>query len=124
MEPCPFCSRLHDAFIKTRHAVALLDKYPVARGHSLVVPRRHVASVFDLPAEELASLWQLVAAVRERLLAELAPDGLNVGLNDGPAAGQTVEHAHIHIIPRHNGEVLDPRGGIRWVLPQKAKYWE
>jgi diadenosine tetraphosphate (Ap4A) HIT family hydrolase len=79
--------------------------------------------LFDLPEEELAALWRLVALVRGKLRAELKPDGFNLGVNDGPAAGQTVMHAHVHIIPRRTGDSADPRGGVRWVLPAKARYW-
>jgi diadenosine tetraphosphate (Ap4A) HIT family hydrolase len=108
---------------ESEFAVALADAYPVAEGHTLVIPRRHVASLFDLSEEEQAALWRLVALVRNELLAELRPDGFTIGVNDGPAAGQTVLHAHVHIIPRRQGDVPDPRGGVRWVLPQKAPYW-
>src|SRR5262245_10082232 len=113
---CPFCvlgrspMRLEDEF-----AVALPDAFPVAPGHTLVVPRRHVASLFDLPDEDQAAVWRLVARVRALLVAELSPDGFNVGLNDGEAAGHTVMHAHAHVIPRRRGDVADPRGGVRWV---------
>lgn len=121
---CPCChldrSRIT---METANAVAFRDGFPLAEGHTLVIPRRHVASLFDLPDEERAAVWALVAQVRERLAAELAPDGFNVGLNDGVAAGQTVMHAHVHIIPRRVGDVADPRGGVRWVLPAKATYW-
>jgi diadenosine tetraphosphate (Ap4A) HIT family hydrolase len=126
MDPhnCPFC-RLDTACIRADSALALAfpDRFPVAQGHTLVLPKRHVASLFDLPEDEQAAVWQLVARVRAMLLAELGPDGFNVGLNDGPAAGQTVLHAHVHVIPRRRGDVADPRGGVRWVLPAKAQYW-
>ena len=69
-------------------------------------------------------MWALAGRVRDLLRAELDPDGFNIGLNEGSAAGQTVPHAHIHVIPRREGDVLDPRGGVRWVLPEKAPYWE
>ena len=95
----------------------------VAEGHSLVVPKRHVASLFDLPDEEQAALWRLVALVRGNLMAELKPDGFNFGVNDGSAAGQTVMHAHVHVIPRRKDDVADPRGGVRWIIPSKAQYW-
>ena len=121
---CPFChvekSRIA---LENEAAAAILDGFPVAEGHTLVVPRRHVASVFDLPDDEQAAIWRLVAQVRGKLESELQPDGFNVGVNDGPAAGQTVPHAHVHVIPRRAGDVADPRGGVRWVLPDKAKYW-
>lgn len=68
-------------------------------------------------------MWKLVAEVRSRLTDDLQPDGFNIGLNDGEAAGQTVMHAHIHVIPRWKGDVPDPRGGVRWIIPDKARYW-
>lgn len=121
---CPFChlekSRIR---LESEFAVAFLDGFPVTQGHMLVIPKRHVASLFELPDEEQAAVWSLVAKARASLVLELQPDGFNVGLNDGPAAGQTVLHAHIHIIPRRNGDVADPRGGIRWIVPSKARYW-
>lgn len=122
--PCPFChldkSRI---ILENDSARAFPDAFPVAQRHTLVVPKRHVVSLFDLPEEELAALWRLVALVRGKLRAELKPDGFNLGVNDGPAAGQTVMHAHVHIIPRRTGDSADPRGGVRWVLPAKARYW-
>lgn len=85
----------------------------------LVVPRRHVGSIYEPSSAEQAVIWELVGNVRE----QLAPDGFNIGVNDGLAAGQTVMHAHVHIIPRWEGDVPDPRGGIRWVIADKARYW-
>ena len=73
--------------------------------------------------DEQAAIWRLVAQVRGKLASERRPDGFNVGVNDAPAAGQTVPHAHVHVIPRRVGDVADPRGGVRWVLPGKARYW-
>ena len=69
-------------------------------------------------------MWRLVDRVRASLAAELDPDGFNVGVNDGAAAGQTVAHAHVHVIPRFEGDVADPRGGVRWVVPDRARYWQ
>lgn len=124
MTGCSFCDLRPDSIVaQDEHAVAFRDRYPVADGHTLVVPRRHVESAFDLDSEELASLWALVARVRGALAAELAADSFTVGLNDGIAAGQTVMHAHVHVIPRRTGDVEDPRGGIRWVIPIRAAYW-
>ena len=82
-----------------------------------------MAALFDLPAEEQLSLWSQVAVVRQLLIEQYNPDGFNVGVNEGLAAGQTVPHAHIHVIPRRRGDVADPRGGVRWVIPAKAQYW-
>jgi diadenosine tetraphosphate (Ap4A) HIT family hydrolase len=121
---CPFC-RLEKAriLLESEFAVAFLDAFPVTEGHTLVVPNRHVASLFDLPEEEQAAVWKLVALVRERMMTDRRPDGFNIGVNDGAAAGQTVSHAHVHVIPRSRGDVADPRGGVRWVVPGKAPYW-
>jgi len=88
-----------------------------------VIPRQHIASFFELSVVEQQELWALVAQIRAKLLEEYRPDGFNVGLNDGTAAGQTVRHAHIHVIPRYSGDVCDPRGGVRWIIPEKADYW-
>ena len=112
-----------DLIAENAAAVAFRDRYPVSVGHSLVVPRRAVASVFDLPPEELPATWELVAIVRSQLQILHQPAGFNVGLNDGIAAGQTIAQAHIHVIPRYVGDRPDPRGGIRWVLPDRAIYW-
>jgi diadenosine tetraphosphate (Ap4A) HIT family hydrolase len=121
---CPFC---HDyprrVLVESEFALAIPDGYPVAEGHTLVIPKRHVASLFDLPEVEQAAIWGLVAEVRQRLAERYRPDGFNIGLNDGKAAGQTVMHAHVHLIPRRHGDVTDPRGGVRWVVPDKAAYW-
>lgn len=124
-ESCPFCVRLGDALqtAESSTAFALADGFPVSAGHTLVVPRRHVADFFDLPEDEQHDAWSLVAHVRRRLVQEVAPQGFNVGLNVGAAGGQTVARAHIHIIPRFAGDVADPRGGIRWVIPKRAAYW-
>jgi diadenosine tetraphosphate (Ap4A) HIT family hydrolase len=88
-----------------------------------VIPQKHVASVFDLSKDERADLWRVVDEIRWQLLQECQPHGFNIGVNDGGAAGQTVSHAHIHVIPRYDGDVADPRGGVRWVIAEKADYW-
>lgn len=125
MSACAFCDLPPGSVVgQNAHAIAFRDRYPVAAGHTLVIPRRHVQSPFDLSAAELASLWELVARVRRSLASELAPDGFTIGVNDGAAAGQTVMHAHVHVIPRTAGDVDDPRGGIRWVIPARAAYWD
>src|SRR5690606_37783412 len=105
-------------------ALALWDAFPVSPGHALIVPRRHVASWSSLASQEKAALLELVDKVRELLDERHAPDGYNVGLNDGIAAGQTVMHVHVHVIPRYTGDAPDPRGGVRYVLPLKAAYWK
>jgi diadenosine tetraphosphate (Ap4A) HIT family hydrolase len=122
---CPFCERITTGAVEHRSisAAALSDRFPLSPGHTLVVPERHEAAIFALSAEEQADLWRLVAQVRRDLQHRLSPDGFNIGINDGKAAGQTVDHAHVHVIPRFIDDVPDPRGGVRWVLPDKAAYW-
>jgi diadenosine tetraphosphate (Ap4A) HIT family hydrolase len=122
---CVFCELMGsgESVRRLGSAAAIPDTFPASSGHTLVVPVRHVADFFALNAEEQADVWSLVAEVRMDLERWLAPDGYNVGLNAGSAAGQTVDHAHIHVIPRFLGDVPDPRGGVRWVLPATAAYW-
>lgn len=121
---CAFCDLVlrdedRPLTVETDSVVAFEDAYPCAPGHILVIPRRHVSRLADLTATESGDLWQ--AAL---LLLHGAPaDAFTVGINDGPAAGQTVPHVHLHLIPRSEGDVPDPRGGIRWVLPETADYW-
>ncbi len=101
------------------------DKFPVTLGHTLIIPRRAVLRFQELSAPEKARLLELVEWTQQDLLAKLtpSPEGFNLGVNDGPAAGQTMPQFHFHVIPRRTGDVADPRGGVRWVIPEKAKYW-
>ncbi len=103
-------------------AFALADGFPVSPGHTLVIPRRGVATWFDATREEQHALMDLVAEVKALLDAQHRPDGYNIGVNVGAAAGQTVMHLHIHVIPRYNGDAPDPRGGVRHVIPGKGNY--
>ena len=105
--------------------VVVRDKYPVAPGHTLIIPRRAVTRFQNLSVAEKSRLMAWVDWAQRELQASLAPvpDGFNLGVNDGPAAGQTVPQFHFHVIPRHAGDVPDPRGGLRWVIPGKARYW-
>ena len=122
--PCPFCS-LPPERVLASNALALVirDGYPVSPGHTLIIPRRHVGSFFEISEEERAAMLALLDGQKRALDAEYSPAGYNVGINDGAAAGQTVPHLHIHLIPRFAGDLPDPRGGVRWVMPHKAKYW-
>lgn len=123
-ERCPFCSPAESQVVRdSEYGWILRDQYPVNPGHLLVVPRRHVASFFDLDPLEQADLLNLIVAAQRIVSAERHPDGLTIGLNDGEAAGQTVPHCHWHVIPRTVGDVPDPRGGVRWVVPERAEYW-
>ena len=105
-------------------AVAVCDSYPLNPGHALVIPREHTPDLFDIDPGARAGVWALVDQVHAHVKAAFQPDGFNIGLNVLEAAGQTIGHAHVHIIPRNNGDVADPRGGVRWVLPQRAAYWD
>ncbi|EXI66532.1 MAG TPA: HIT family protein [Candidatus Accumulibacter phosphatis] len=104
-------------------ALVVRDAFPVSQGHTLIVPRRHVASFFSVTQEERASIVRLLDRAQVALRCDHALDGYNIGIDDGLAAGQTVPQLHIHLIPRYIGDHDDPRGGVRWVLPGKAKYW-
>ena len=119
---CIFCNPRDAILAENAHALAFLDTYPVSRGHALIVPRRHALTIFELSDEEYADCFGLVRPLKDLLLARFAPDGFNVGTNCGKAAGQSVWHAHIHVIPRYDGDVPDPRGGVRGVIPRKARY--
>lgn len=103
-------------------AFAIRDTFPVSPGHCLVIPRRVVATWDDTTASERQALLALMTQVKEQLRAELRPDGFNVGFNEGAAAGQTVCHLHIHVIPRFTGDVVDPRGGIRHAVMGKGNW--
>jgi diadenosine tetraphosphate (Ap4A) HIT family hydrolase len=102
----------------------LWDSYPVSPGHALIVPKPHVSDWFAAPAELQAELSGLIETAKTEIEKQHQPDGYNVGFNAGTAAGQTVDHLHIHIIPRYAGDLEDPRGGVRSVIPDKAVYWE
>ena len=117
---CPFCE-LPPGLIIDANEDAVGYRYPLTEGHTLVIPRRHV-SVFEASETERANVWALVDRVRADLSRAVRPDAFNIGINDGVAAGQTVEHGHVHMIPRRSGDVADPRGGIRWVNPERARY--
>ena len=118
---CPFCDIAADRILVANdHAVAVLDAYPVSPGHALVVTRRHTANFFDLDPSEIAGMFGLLSQVRCLLDTTHAPHGYNVGVNVGRAAGQTVPHVHIHLIPRYGGDVSDPTGGVRNVIPGRG----
>src|SRR5262245_55583592 len=103
---CHFCRLPKERIlIETGNALAFFDAYPLSPGHALVAPKRHVSHLFDLPDDELQSIWTLVGRIRGMVKAKHSPDGFNVGVNEGEAAGQTVGHAHVHIIPRYKGDV-------------------
>jgi len=122
---CPFCNLVRDEILIDRSlAVARRDTYPVSDGHTLIIPRRHVVSFFDTTEDERRAMLQLLVEAKALLDRAHRPDGYNIGINDGQAAGQTVMHLHIHLVPRYRGDKADPRGGIRALFPEKAAYWK
>ena len=145
---CPFCAIAshHEAAIDTagispaaddqtsainhpriiaqnQHAIVIRDGYPVTPGHTLIIPKRHIGSYFSLTADEKTSMHALLEQAKTELDQHHQPAAYNIGINDGPAAGQTVPHCHMHLIPRYHQDVSDPRGGVRWVVAEKADYW-
>jgi diadenosine tetraphosphate (Ap4A) HIT family hydrolase len=120
---CAFCHLAPARVVDENElAVSLADGYPVSPGHTLIIPRRHVADFFELSPAELGAVFEMVFRMRSRLASEHQPDGFNVGINVGAAAGQTVMHAHVHIIPRFVGDTAEPEGGVRNVISGKGRY--
>ena len=121
---CLFCCLPESrVLLRNETAIVVRDAFPVTRGHTLVIPLRHVESFFDTSAKERAAMFELLDAAKQLLQAEYAPAVFNIGINDGAAAGQTIRHLHMHLIPRYAGDRPDPRGGVRWIIPEKADYW-
>lgn len=121
-EGCIFCKPQREILAQNELAIATPDTYPVSPGHSLILPRRHARTIWDLSAEEYAACFALARVLKPLLEARYRPDGFNVGANCDEAGGQSVWHAHIHVIPRYKGDVPNPRGGVRNVIPHKAHY--
>lgn len=123
-KPCPFCV-LDPARILSEDELTVVykDGFPVSTGHAVIIPRRHFATLFEATPEEQAALLGALTRCKSILDERHRPDGYNIGINHGRAGGQSVPHLHIHVIPRYLGDKADPRGGVRWILPDKAKYW-
>ncbi len=119
---CIFCQHDRPVIAETKLSLAFSDSFPVAHGHTLIVPKRHVPTIWDLTTEEYADAFDLVRRVKDILQNKYEPQGFNVGVNCGEAAGQSVFHAHIHIIPRYAGDIANPRGGIRNIIPGRGNY--
>jgi diadenosine tetraphosphate (Ap4A) HIT family hydrolase len=119
---CPFCTSHRQVLAKNECAFAILDSYPVSEGHCLIIPTHHVPSLFDLSPQEYGQCFDLVREVKSLIEKRYGTASINVGVNNGLVAGQTIDHAHIHVIPRYEGDVDDPRGGVRHVIPGKGFY--
>jgi diadenosine tetraphosphate (Ap4A) HIT family hydrolase len=121
--PCLFCdTQSLKIVLENDKAIAFYDKYPVQRGHLLIVPKRHAATYFDATDEEIMAIHELIKKGKELLDREFSPDGYNIGVNVGEYGGQTVMHLHVHLIPRYKGDIDDPRGGIRKAIPNLVPY--
>jgi diadenosine tetraphosphate (Ap4A) HIT family hydrolase len=118
---CPFCNPIN-IVLQNNLAVAIYDRYPVTPGHLLIIPQRHVENYFATTLEERQAINDLLEDGKRLLELKYHPDGYNVGVNCGEAAGQTVMHVHIHLIPRYIGDIDNPRGGVRGVIPEKRIY--
>ncbi len=118
---CMFCN-IRAPIAENDLAFAIFDRYPVSPGHVLVVTKRHVASFFDTTADERSAVLALLLEIKQQTDAKLTPDGYNVGVNVGVAAGQTMMHVHMHLIPRFSGDMENPRGGVRGVIPSRQNY--
>jgi len=122
-ENCPFCSNKTQIQNSNESAISIFDKYPVTTNHSLIIPKRHVTSFFELTTAEQLDCLTLTNQVKSQLCEiDETISGFNIGINDGPDAGQTVPHCHIHLIPRRKNDVKFPMGGIRHVFPEKGYY--
>lgn len=123
---CIFCNpenaAVNKIIIENDLAYSRWDNYPVSNGHAEVIPKRHVASYFELTNDELQTLFILAKQVKHKIDDEYNPDAYNIGVNDGLVAGQSIPHCHIHIIPRYSGDVQNPRGGVRNIIPGKGDY--
>lgn len=123
MMECPFCKQPEtEAIGENELAQAFFDKFPANNGHVLIVPKRHFADLFEATPEEMKAMMELLLEVKKLQQDQFNPDGYNVGVNIGAAAGQTVFHLHMHVIPRYHGDVEDPRGGIRTIKPSVVPY--
>ncbi len=119
---CPFCSRHDKIILENDLAFVTYDTYPASPGHCLITPHRHIAEYFDATREEKQAIWDLVDEMKPIVDRDFKPDAYNIGINIGSVAGQSVPHIHVHMIPRYKGDVENPKGGVRGVIPHKQKY--
>ncbi|PKL00746.1 MAG: HIT family protein [Tenericutes bacterium HGW-Tenericutes-1] len=122
---CLFCDKIfkkEDIIYENETVVALYDQYPVSKGHVLIVPKRHIQTYFDASFTEKTDVDQAIMTLKTMLDATYHPDGYNIGINNGIASGQSIMHLHVHLIPRYVGDTLNPKGGVRGVIPGKQSY--
>ena len=126
-KPCFFCDIQEQKdddkrIMENEHFFARYDDFAISPGHCEIIPKEHHPSFFDLTPEQLSACYALIKETQAILEEEFHPDGYNIGINEGEAAGRTQHHLHIHIIPRYVGDVENPRGGVRHIIPKKADY--
>lgn len=119
---CIFCDKNFQILSESKFVYAILDEFPVSDGHALIIPKRHCDDYFKLTLEEQSYCWMMVNEIKQILVDKFNPDGFNIGINVGETAGQSVPHVHIHLIPRYDGDVKNPRGGVRGIIPGKQNY--
>jgi len=119
---CPFCDGDDERIVQNDLGFAIYDTNPASPGHALVIPKRHIAEYFDASREEKIAILELIDKMKQAIDQKHKPDAYNIGVNIGEVAGQSVPHIHIHIIPRYKGDVENPKGGVRGVIPKKQKY--
>ncbi len=123
---CFFCDwshkEGHKIMFETDYYIVHYDDFPVSPGHCEISPKKHIESFFDLDEKMILELHNTIKLTKEKIDAEFHPDGYNIGINEGEAAGRTIHHFHLHLIPRYNGDVQNPRGGVRHIIPEKGFY--
>jgi len=123
---CIFCDKrnpkIHTIIAENEHFYARWDNYPVSKGHAEIIPKKHIKSFFDLDPKKILLMHELIQTVKTIIDIAHHPDAYNIGVNDGEAAGRTVHHLHVHLIPRYRGDVPNPRGGVRHIIPGKGNY--
>ena len=122
---CPFCKIEKQRIIfDNDYVIVFRDAFPVSRGHTLIIPKKHISSIFEADEAIREGILKALDEAKRILDREYKPDAYNIGINDGAVAGQTIMHLHVHLIPRYKGDSSDPRGGVRWIFPDKARYWK
>lgn len=120
---CFFCNLPKERIIKEyEHWIVVKDGFSIAKEHTLIIPKKHIAKFEQLNAFQWNELFSIINDVVSQLKNYIGMIDFNLGLNDGPLAGQTIKHLHVHVIPRFEGDCEDPRGGVRWIMPEKANY--
>jgi diadenosine tetraphosphate (Ap4A) HIT family hydrolase len=121
-DTCIFCNYTNDIIYSNELVYACYDKYPVSEGHVLIITKRHISTWFDATSDEHRAIDEAIMEIKKILDLKYKPDGYNIGMNCGHAAGQSIDHLHLHIIPRYRGDMEQPKGGVRGVIPERRMY--